>query len=380
MKIKVLYIVNHTVAYGANVALLNLLDTICELGVEPMVIVGMDGALCEQLKKRSIPSLIIKHNFNIYPRSNSYKSLIAFFPRILEMILINYNAKKKLLSVVKQFKPHLIHTNIGPTHIGYDVAQKLDIPHVWHIREYQDLDFNMKFFPSKKAFLKKLYSQNNYNIAITQALFNYFKMQKNTQVISDGLDTNLTFKDKKEKYFLFVGRLTEGKGVHNVIDAFIDISKDSRWADYKLLLAGDGVKAFTEKLYDRVKNADLLNRICFLGFRKDVYSLMANATALIVASKCEGFGLITIEAILNGCLVIGNNSGGTKEILEKENIGILYSGHEDLVKAMQTVLVNGINSYSQIIKNAQKIVTELYSKELNGKKVYNYYRDILKYE
>jgi glycosyltransferase involved in cell wall biosynthesis len=38
---------------------------------------------------------------------------------------------------------------------------------------------------------------------------------------------------------------------------------------------------------------------------------MAHATALIVSSYHEGFGFITVEAMFNGCLVIGNNKGGT---------------------------------------------------------------------
>ena len=71
-----------------------------------------------------------------------------------------------------------------------------------------------------------------------------------------------------------------------------------------------------------MSKANASNNLSYLGFRKDVYNLMANATALIVASKCEGFGLITIEAIFNGCFVIGNNSGVTKEILE--NVGREY--------------------------------------------------------
>ena len=40
---------------------------------------------------------------------------------------------------------------------------------------------------------------------------------------------------------------------------------------------------------------------------------MSKALALFVPSSFEGFGFITVEAMFCGCLVIGRNTGGTKE-------------------------------------------------------------------
>mgnify|MGYP004714438603 CR=1 FL=1 len=65
------------------------------------------------------------------------------------------------------------------------------------------------------------------------------------------------------------------------------------------------------------------NRVLFLGQCKQnkVYELMYNAAVFVVPSRNEGFGFITAEAMFNGTIVIGKNTGGTKEQMDngKEN-------------------------------------------------------------
>ncbi len=170
--------------------------------------------------------------------------------------------------------------------------------------------------------------------------------------------------------------MEDAKGIRILIKAFIKFCTYD--TDFELLIAGEGVSPYVVELHRIVDGSKLTQRVRFLGFRTDVYNLMANATAMVVPSRYEGFGFITIEAMFNGCLVIGNNSGGTKEILGKENLGILYSGQDELVAAMNKVVSNGIESYYPMIKKAQERAVALYSQEQNGDAVYNYYQDILR--
>lgn len=376
-KYKILYLINHPVPYGANKALINLLDGIIEQEVHPLVVMATRGAMSEELEKRNIDYEIIPHYFSIYPPLISVRDGLLFIPRFLRDIWYNYRAVKKLSSLSKEFKPDIIHTNIGPDHVGFHVAKKLNIPHVWHIREYQYLDFNMHPFFSKSVFIKKLRASKNYPIAITNGIHNHFSMGDNARVIYDGVmqRSQIQFIAGKENYFLFAGRLEDAKGIMVLIEAFIEFCKDND--SFELQIAGDGMPAYVSELHRIVDKAKLTRRVRFLGLRNDVYNLMATATALIVPSRYEGFGFITAEAMFNGCLVIGNNSGGTKEILEKEKLGILYSGHDELVSAMKAVVLNGIENYFPMIKKAQERAGALYSQEQNTATVYEYYQAIM---
>lgn len=374
---KIVYVINHPDPYGANKALFNILDGITLRGVCSLVVMAYKGNICAELEKRNIDYQIIKHYFSIYPPLRSFRDELLFIPRFFRTVWYNYRAIKKLSLAVQKFKPDIIHTNIGPDHVGFQVAKKLNIPHVWHIREYQDLYFNMHPFPTKRKFIQKLLYSNNYPIAITHDLLNHYHMQGNARVIYDGVmqKSQTQFIEQKDKYFLFVGRLEDAKGIRMLIKAFIELCTED--TDFELQIAGDGIPDYVTELHRIVDHAKLTQRVRFLGFRTDVYNLMANATALVVSSRYEGFGFITVESMFNGCLVIGNNSGGTKEILEKENLGILYSGHDELVAAMKNVVSNGIESYFPIVKKAQERAVELYSIERNVSAVYNFYQDIL---
>jgi glycosyltransferase involved in cell wall biosynthesis len=376
-KIRILYLVNHAVPYGANVALLNIIDGMTNYNIESFVVVGKYGSLCEELEKRKIEFKIIPHQFQIYPRAKSFKNLLAFAPRVLQMLVVNFNAGLKLKNTVKEFQPDLIHTNIGPTHIGYNIAKKLSIPHVWHIREYHDLDFGILPFPSKNYFISKLNNTNNNPITITKGIFNHFNLNENGRVIYDGVmkEKNIQFIEKKSSYFLYLGRLEETKGIRQLLMGFIEFASFND--DYELLIAGDGSDIIVNEMKAIVNNSGFTKRIHFLGFRKDISELLSKATALIVPSKHEGFGFITVEAMFNGCLVVGNNSGGTKEILETENLGFLYTGHDELVSALKKIVTLGIENYYPTIKKAQIIASKLYSQEQNANEIYNLYKDIL---
>jgi len=377
--IKIIYVINHSALYGSNKSLLNLVDGLVEKDISPLVVMAMEGDLCNELNQRGIPYKIIPHQFSIYPNVSRkrLRNILSFIPKLFFLLFQNLRAVISLIKVSREFDADIIHTNIGPDHIGYMAAKIMGIPHVWHIREYQDLDFKWHPIPCKAGFIRKLHCDNNYPLAISHGLSEHFKMQIKGRVIYNGIlkKTQIQFIENKKRYFLFVGRLEKTKGIILLIEAFIELAKYD--SDYKLHIAGDGSNALVAELHRIIDESGFSHRIIFLGFQSDVYDLMANATALIVPSFNEGFGRITVEAMFNGCLVIGNNSGGTKEILEKENLGILYSGHEELLAAMKMVVLNGIESYYPTIKKAQERAVALYSVEQNVSEVYDFYQEIL---
>jgi glycosyltransferase involved in cell wall biosynthesis len=340
---------------------------------------AMEGDLCNKLKQLRIPYKIIPHQFSVYPdlSCKQLRNSVLFIPKLLFLLYRNFIAIISLIKLVREFDADIIHTNIGPDHVGYMTSRIMGIPHVWHIREYQDLHFNWHPVPCKAGFIRLLNHPNNYPIAISNGLYNHYKMKSNGRVIYNGIftKTQVRFFKSKKKYFLFVGRLEEIKGIAQLIEAFSEFAKSD--TEYKLQIAGDGINPFMAVLNRMVNASGYSQRIKFLGFQSDVSDLMANATALIVPAFYEGFGRITAEAMFNGCLVIGNNSGGTKEILEKENIGILYSGHDELVSVMKTVVSRGVESYFQMIRKAQERAVALYSVEQNVTAIYDLYLEIL---
>ena len=149
---RILYITNSIGMGGASVAIINMLTHLIQQGIIPMVTCPAEGFFSNELKKMGIPVKFIGNPLEIYPKINSWRSYIKYPYSLLQLIWKRHSAYKKLCSCIEYFKPDIIHTNVGPIHIGYLAAKKYGIPHIWHIREYQKEDFGIKGCIPKSSF------------------------------------------------------------------------------------------------------------------------------------------------------------------------------------------------------------------------------------
>lgn len=110
-----------------------------------------------------------------------------------------------------------------------------------------------------------------------------------------------------------------------------------------------------------------------MGYCKNVYLLMHKAKALIVASYYEGFGRMTAEALFCGCLVIGRNTGGTKEILDYTG-GLMFQGYfENLQQKMNEVVSMSEDKYCSLVSKCQNRAITKYSNEMYIDNIYKLY-------
>ncbi|MGC8823782.1 MAG: glycosyltransferase family 4 protein [Bacteroidales bacterium] len=377
-KIRVLYITANGGLWGDNKALLQFLENIDN--VEPYVVVGNKGLFINELKKLSIPHAIVKNYFSVWPSLHSFRDIVLFLPRLLRMIFINKLAYFKVKKIVKCFKPDLIHTNTGPVHIGHQLALQFKIKHVWYLHEFQILDFNMYPFPSFSSFTRKLQNYNNYVIANSKAVYRYFGSLPNARIIYSAM---LSKKQKepiitaKEKYFLFVGRISVTKGIKEVVETFGRFSRFNN--EFKLKIVGSGSLVLEKHMKDYVNSVGLNDRVEFLGFRNenDIKRLMQHAYATIMASRNEALGLVTIEAMANGCLVIGRGTAGTAEILQNGKYGLIYHTSEDLLNLMIEITTTSFDKYLPFIIQAQDYVFETFAIEKSINSLYKLYEEIV---
>lgn len=326
------------------------------------VILPSKGPICRKLEDLSIEYEICNYQLSIYPPILDVLDAIKFIPRLVKQLSINYLAFFKLSKIVKNFAPNIIHTNVGPLHIGFRIAKVFNTKHVWHIREYQKSDFGMTPFPSINSYKDALNDAINYPVAITNSLYEYYNISNKGRVILNPIMFNLSeeLNYNKEKFFFFAGRLDESKGILITINAYLKFSINND--DYKLLIAGDtNDKNFKKRIIKLINVHEKHENIVLLGSIDNIEDYLKRATAVIVASKCEGFGRVTAEANVSGCLVVGFNSCGTKEILKGGKLGLLFSSEAELVEILNRIAINGINYYHPIINEAYKEATEKYS-------------------
>ena len=174
-------------------------------------------------------------------------------------------------------------------------------------------------------------------------------------------------------YFLFVGRLSKEKGVHYLLEAMKDLPKD-----IKLHIVGIGSEEEKLKKYAKENN---LNNVKFCGFknREEIKEEYQNCITLIVPSNCfETFGIINIEAAINGKPAIASNIGGIPEIVEHNKTGLLFEPAN--VEELKECILKYWNNSNLVIehgKNAYEKATKLYTEERYYKELIQVYNEVL---
>lgn len=358
---------------GATISFLTLLDGILAHGLDAVIIIP-DGnpEFIKLLESRNVKYYIVPVTFCRYPKAKSIKDLTMFLYRLSRNLYSCSRNVQTIKRICIKEKISLIHTNVGPIYDGHYAAKQLGIPHVWHIREYGDLDFDIHQFPSKSYFRTLL--KQDHVITITSDLLIYNQLEKspNARVIYNGVrKSNDIYLDvEKGHYFLCASRVSEEKGHDQVIRAFAKFVR--LYPDWRLVILGRGKDTYLNILKDIVESERISGSVSFLGHTDNVTDYMRHANALVVASKSEGFGRMTAEAAFAGCLVIGRNSAGTKEILENTG-GFLFDTEEQMLEQMLEVAELTNVDYCERAKRTQKTAVESYSEESYIDSVLNVY-------
>lgn len=368
---------------GSSISFLSYITELKKKDIEIIVTCPCKGPVYTKLEDLGIETHIIPVRWNIYPKRNDWKDRIVFPIKLVGHYMINKLHERRLYRLCKVIRPNIIYTNVGVVNIGYNVAKRLNIPHVYHIREFQDLDFNMEIIPSRAKYLAIL--RNSYSICITKSIQQHHQLigEEKSIVVYDGIRdrTDSIESIKKRRSFLFVGRLEQKKGILDVLAAFKQFSQHR--GDYKLQICGETSSLQTrEHIADFCKCNNLSDKIEFLGIRNDIDRLMQESYALIMASHFEGFGRVTAEAMFNECLVIGRDNAGTKEQFDNgleltgKEIALRYNTQEELVQRMLYTTKMGESKYNEYCCRAFYVVNKLYTNEGCANTIYEFFKDI----
>lgn len=381
--ITVLYINVATHSFdGATYSLADMIESL-EEQVLPIVLLRSKGNVYDYFTNKGIECIVCDFEPIIYSRPKNVVSSIVFalkyIPLLIRFFVKNKKCSYKVSRLLRSKNIRIIHTNNSVLTIGCSIARKTKAKHVWHFRGFMDLDFGWIPLMGWRYFKRKI-RKTDAIIGVTKTVLEHFTPaeSRNAYVIFDAVrsinDTSLFF--HKEKYFLFCSaNLCKTKGVEFAIKAFA-LSKLSD-KGYRLRLVGNCDMDYKGRLKLLSEKYDVSASIDFIGHSENVKKHMEKATAFLMCSQNEGMGRVTIEAMFYGCLVIGRNSGGTKDIVENGVTGFLFDDLDECSALMRKSIVSGTDNM-RIIKNAQHYACTNFSIEEYGNKIMTIYNNVLK--
>ncbi len=117
------------------------------------------------------------------------------------------------------------------------------------------------------------------------------------------------------------GRITRWKGQDVVLRALVNIP-----SVVAVFAGAEEDPAFGEELRRLTDELGIVDRVRFLGFRKDVPLLMRAVDCIVhVPTDPEPFGRVVVEGMVARCPVIATRDGGIPEIIEDGVSGILIA-------------------------------------------------------
>lgn len=145
-----------------------------------------------------------------------------------------------------------------------------------------------------------------------------------------GVDTELFHPAESlpQGKMLYVGQVSHHKGVHLAIEAVGLLKQRNPELLVRLTIAGRfATESYKKELLDLVAKYLLEDTVSFLGFvdRKDLPELYRQHSILLFPSVWEEpMGISILEAMASGVVVISSGTGGSAELLEDGESGLVF--------------------------------------------------------
>ena len=165
--------------------------------------------------------------------------------------------------------------------------------------------------------------------------------------------------EKKNK-ILAVGRLNGWfvKGFDILIKAWGMIA--ANYPEWTVEIAGTGDYQNVDILMKLIEENGVTNSVKLIGFQNDVESMYRESSIFVLSSRYEGFGLVLIEAMSQGCACVAcDYKGRQREIIKEDEMGIICSPDnvDDLIQAIQKLISDELYR-ENLQRNAPKRASE----------------------
>jgi len=375
---RILFLAQYHEEYGSIRSLLDLADGLRSYNISPFFVIPAAGGFSAMLAAQGFPFKILPVPWWMSAKNLSLKSKLKASREIR-------SAAREIEAQIRAWGINLVYTNSSVTPVGRLAAKRAGLPHIWHIREYGDLDFNLRFiFPSWLS--QRIISGSEAVICHAKAVQAYhFKRQRpGIHQIYNGVASLPVFDERLSKRqstptsepytFLMLSAISPKKGQEQAIRALASL----RWQGIpaRLILAGGGRQDYLSQLQALVAELGLQDWVSFPGFVTDPFPLYYQADCALVCSEYEAFSRVALEAMSTALPVIGRNSGGTPEVIVDGETGLLYNTFDELVKAMRRLAQDRFLSRKMGLAGWER-ARELFSIEKYAASVYQVIQSVM---
>lgn len=372
-KISVLHLIDSGGLYGAENVIINLSTGLQNRGHR-----GVIGCICYTGKLKP----------EVGMRAEELGLDTVFFEMKNK---IDFTCVEKIAHYYKENKIQIIHSHgYKPSFICFLIKLFYRIPYIitCHLRYLNH--FRLKVY----GFLEKLFMfKAEAVVGVSQAIINDLKRagvpSKKLILINNGINTEMlsrsskgSLKELRQKLSLekdsFVigtlGRLTEQKDHKTFIKAASELLKEE--LDVEFIVAGEG--HLKNELISLTKKLGIDNRFHFIGFQKEIPSILKLMDIFVLSSLDEGLPIALLEAMAARRPIVSTAVGEVPHVIEDGVNGKLFK-KSDFVQFKNNLICLKRNSdlRKKLSINAFCLVREKYSNEKMAEEYIKTYNTVL---
>jgi glycosyltransferase involved in cell wall biosynthesis len=357
---------------GAERVLLETVEALKQRGAECRVLLPEYGELGEDLDKLGVPFAVLS-----FPMWMS-RGRTGPLQRLKVALGTLINAVSIALKI-HRWKCDIVYSNTVTVCVGALAARLLGLPHIWHLHEFGKEDQGLSFLFGDRFSLAIVNNLSERCVCVSQTLARKYRSHINPAKIVVvypsmqrflGDDENCDYNGSATRHnarfrCVIAGALMEGKGQEDGVLAMAHLRKTGIQAE--LLIVGEGIPGYRRRLEALVSANGLESQVTFVGRVKNAFPIMQTSDAVLVCSKSEAFGRVTVEGMLARKPVIGARAGATEELIKDGVTGLLYEPGDALDLADQIQYLCGNPAVAETLGNAgHQWAEELFTAERYG--------------
>lgn len=263
----------------------------------------------------------------------------------------------QLRQIIDQFQPNILLAHGFPEHLIGRWAGKNRVPVLLQVEHG-----SRERYSWWRLWQTRYLSQfTTTAIGVSQGVADVLNQQRLSCpiiTISNGVHTQQYFNNtplhQRPKDVVMVARFAKGKNHQIVLEAIAQLKQQNQQVN--VTFVGEGSHRHLNHAKQLAEKLGVSKQVVFLGQRSDVAEILAQHKVFVLASFYEGLSLSVIEAMSAGCVVMGSDVVGVRELINQEKDGFLFDNQNSTTLSNQLldVLKNPQNYQNMVLLAQQK--------------------------
>ena len=294
-------------------------------GHKVLILAWDNSPLALEAAKNSVPLVIIDRYKKYFDFSAQARLVKVVKEYKITHLLIRATRDMSLASGVKQ--------RLGKKlHISYFMEMQLgikkdDLLHTFRFRQFDLWACPLEYLVQQVKTMTRFSSGKVKHIP-SGIDFEYFQGKADSQTARKNLNL------PSDKILVgLIGRFDCQKGQNLLLEAYHRASRLEDLSKMNICFLGEPTRNesdnYFQRLKDFIRNHEMEDRVFIRPFMDNPADFYTAMDWIVMASKAETFGMVTLEALASGKPVLGSDRGGTPELLGDGEFGILFQSMDE---------------------------------------------------